>query len=97
MGGAKPSHKFFRTRRPLDVYGGLDDLGVELAEYVNVPATIGAVISSGKASLAEMSTVLGLEDVYDILEVITVDTHNRELIEEAIKARRAREAGNAGG
>ena len=44
-----------------------------------------------------MSTVLGLEDDYDILEVITVDTHNRELIEEAIKARRAREAGNAGG
>lgn len=33
-------------------------------------------ISSGKASFAELSSVLGLEDLHDILEVIAIDAHN---------------------
>lgn len=52
----------------------------DLMEYVNVPPTIGAVISSGKATLHELNTVLGIEDVYTILEVIAIDAHNRHVL-----------------
>lgn len=38
------------------------------------------MISSGKATLHELDTVLSLEDVYDILEVISVDAHNQRLL-----------------
>lgn len=36
-------------------------------------------VSSGKATLAELSTVLGVEDLYDLIEIITVDYFNRAL------------------
>lgn len=48
---------------------------------MNVPPTIGMVISHDKALAAPLSTVLGLEDLHDIIEVILVDAHNRRLIE----------------
>lgn len=47
-----------------------------LAEYVNVPRAIGAAISGNLALLGPLSTTLGLEDLYDILEVKQVDGHN---------------------
>jgi hypothetical protein len=28
----------------------------------------------------ELDTVYGLEDLYDLLEILTVDTHNRRLL-----------------
>lgn len=53
--------------------------GREYADYVNIPRTIGTVISSGKATLVELDTVLGSEDVYDLLEIITVDAYNSQI------------------
>jgi hypothetical protein len=50
---------------------------------VNVPRTIGAVISSGKATMAELETVLGIEDVYDLLEIITIDAYNKRVAEKS--------------
>jgi len=44
------------------------------------------VISAGKATLAELNTVLGLEDLYDILEVIAVDNHNRSVMQRRASA-----------
>lgn len=38
------------------------------------------MISSGKATLVELDTVLGQEDLYDLLEVISVDAHNRRIL-----------------
>lgn len=55
---------------------------------MNVPPTIGAALSSGKASMTELTTTLGLEDLYDILEVIEVDAHNRRKTADWIKANR---------
>jgi hypothetical protein len=44
------------------------------------------VISSGKATLLEMREKYYLEDVYNIIEIISVDTHNRLVaIEQAKK------------
>ena len=38
------------------------------------------MISSGKATLVELDTVLGMDDLYDLLEIIMVDAHNRAII-----------------
>lgn len=39
------------------------------------------------ATVAELDTVLGLEDVYDILEVMSVDAHNRRAVNKALAER----------
>lgn len=38
------------------------------------------MISSGKATIVELGTVLGYEDLLDLLEIIIIDGHNRRLI-----------------
>jgi len=48
-----------------------------------VPRTIGAVISSKLATKVELDTVLGMEDVYDLLEIIMVDAHNKHIAEKS--------------
>jgi hypothetical protein len=40
---------------------------------------VGSVISAGKASLAELSTILGVADLYRLLEIIDVDAYNDKL------------------
>jgi hypothetical protein len=41
-----------------------------------VPRTIATVVSSRHATLHELDTVYGLEDLWLLLEIITVDAHN---------------------
>lgn len=41
---------------------------------------IGTAISTGKATLADLSTVLGLEDLHDIIEVIAIDSYNARIL-----------------
>jgi len=43
-----------------------------------VPPTIATAISSKLATLHELDTVYGLEDLWDLLEINTVNTHNTE-------------------
>lgn len=45
--------------------------------YQNVPQSIGVVVSSNRATLHELQTVYGTKDLYDLLEIIAVDLHNR--------------------
>lgn len=47
-----------------------------MMRYVNVPLTIGAVLSARMATLHELQTVLGMGDLYDMLEVISIDNFN---------------------
>jgi hypothetical protein len=47
-----------------------------------VPFTIGTVVSLGKATLHELDTVYGVEDLYDMLEVAAIDAHNQRLVAE---------------
>ena len=35
------------------------------------------VVSSGMATLHELQTVYGVEDVYNLAEIVSVDNHNR--------------------
>jgi hypothetical protein len=60
----------------------VDDDIPGLVEYANLPPTIGAVVSADKATLHECETVYSVEDVYLMLEVISVDSHNRRAAEE---------------
>ena len=43
---------------------------------MNVPRVLATVIRSRLATLHELDTVYGTRDLYDFLEIITVDAHN---------------------
>ena len=77
-----PARKFFIGRNEVETNLDLGDFGggASLAKYPNVPPAIGAVISAGKATLHELSTVYGTEDLYLMLEIIVVDAINRRLL-----------------
>ena len=40
------------------------------------------MISAGVATLNELQTVYGTEDLYDLLEIVTVDSYNKALAAE---------------
>lgn len=48
---------------------------------MNVPPTIHAAINSGLTTMTELNTTLGLEGLYDILEIAEVNAHNDRLVE----------------
>ncbi|WP_417903433.1 transcription elongation factor GreA [Candidatus Sodalis pierantonius] len=39
-------------------------------------------MSAGKASKVELDTVLGVPDLWDLLEIIRVDAHNARVMQE---------------
>lgn len=43
---------------------------------------IGIVVSRRLATLHELDTVYGAEDVYDLLEIATVDAYNNNVMNE---------------
>jgi hypothetical protein len=47
-----------------------------LIGYANVPRAIATIISADKATLVELQSALGVEDAYDLLEIISVDNYN---------------------
>jgi len=58
----------------------MDSNIVGLADYVNVPKTIATVVSSKLATLFELDSVYGVEDMWRLLEIITVDNYNRMVV-----------------
>lgn len=50
-----------------------------MVEYQNIPRTIGIVVSKGLATLAELDTVYGSEDLADLLEIAMIDAHNANI------------------
>lgn len=61
--------------------------GARLIDYRNVPPTIGAVLSRKMATFRDLDEHLGMEDLYDILEVISIDDYNMSEIRRAQEAR----------
>lgn len=51
-----------------------------LAQTVNVSYLASQVMTTGLASYVELDSVLGLEDVLNILEVFQVSEHNKMLV-----------------
>lgn len=74
------THGFFTSRRPVNLRqlkgGGKEK---PFAEYKNVPAITGTLVSSRLATLHELDTVYGVEDAYNLLEVVTIDGYNKVL------------------
>lgn len=54
----------------------------KLITYLNVPQTIATAMTSRLASKIELDTVYGIEDLWEILEVHTVNSHNERVIQE---------------
>ncbi len=50
-----------------------------------MPPNIAAVISRHPHMLHDLQTVYGSEDLYNLLEVIAVDAHNRRVLSEVRK------------
>ena len=48
--------------------------------YVNVPPMIGSVVNSRLATLHELETVYGLEDLYNLYEIILIKTANEQAV-----------------
>jgi hypothetical protein len=46
---------------------------------LNLSAIIATLLSKRMATLHELDTVYGVRDVYDMLEVVTVDDYNNAL------------------
>lgn len=51
--------------------------GGRIVDYVNLPPLIGMIVSSGHATLAELQSVYGVGDAFNLSEVIAVDVFNR--------------------
>ncbi|WP_277963902.1 hypothetical protein [Pseudomonas sp. RIT-To-2] len=57
-----------------------------MVDYLNMPRTVATCVSSRLATLHELDTVYGLEDMWGLLEVNTVDTHNANVAKKAEEA-----------
>lgn len=51
-----------------------------LVKCENVPSTIATVVSSKLATLIELDTVYGTEDLWRLLEINTVENYNQMVI-----------------
>lgn len=51
-----------------------------LVQYENIPSTIATVVSSKLATLIELDTVYGTEDLWRLLEINTVENYNQMVI-----------------
>lgn len=45
--------------------------------FVNVPRIVGALVAARLATLHELQTIYGVEDAYNLLEILSVDNHTR--------------------
>lgn len=54
-----------------------------LMTYANLPATVGCVVSSGLATLVELDEKLGVRDLYDLVEIVMVDSFNKKKLAKA--------------
>jgi hypothetical protein len=51
-----------------------------LLEYANLPRAIGTVVSRRMATLHELQSVYGAEDLYNMLEILVIDNYNERVL-----------------
>jgi hypothetical protein len=44
-----------------------------------VSELIGIIVSNKLATYSELDTILGLEDMYDLIEILTIDAYNARI------------------
>ena len=72
-------------RREVKIEDDVGDAAGGLLEYLNVPRSIGAVISGKMATLHECDTVYSAQDVYNMIEIMRIDAHNAKIIRDLDK------------
>ena len=71
------SFRFFESRRPIAfAEAGPSGTRPALIDTPNICRPMAIVLSSKLATLRELQTVYGLRDMYDLLEIATVDNYN---------------------
>ena len=75
------AYGFFFRRRQVD-FGvrSASTSNNRLVEYQATPQTIATVVSSRLATLHELDTVYGVEDMWILLEIHAVDRHNAYIV-----------------
>ena len=70
------AYGFFFKRKQIDF--GVRQVGKtkRLVEYQAAPKTIATAISSRLATLNELDTVYGVQDLWTLLEIYAIDQHN---------------------
>jgi hypothetical protein len=58
---------------------GEDDCPAGLLSTVNVDTATSAIVCAGKASLRELQEFYSIRDMYDILEIISIENYNKIL------------------
>ena len=56
--------------------------------YVNVPPMIGSVVNSKLATLYELQSIYGTEDLFDLYEIIIIKIANEQKVMDRIKEKR---------
>ena len=59
-----------------------------MASYVNVPPMIGSVVNSRLATLYELETIYGIEDLYNLYEIIIIKVANEQKMMDKAQERR---------
>jgi hypothetical protein len=72
--GAETSPGFFAGRRDLNIGSFTSPVG--LVELANVPKLIGTLVMHNMATLYELQTVYGVQDAWDLLEILAVNKEN---------------------
>ncbi|CBX21317.1 unnamed protein product [Neisseria lactamica Y92-1009] len=75
-GGVCIAYRFFATRLWPDLGIGRGG-GSRQQGYLNLTQTIGALVSSRICTLHELQTVYGLEDAFNLLEIVNTDAFNK--------------------
>ena len=57
-------------------------------DYKNIDSLIGAIVSSGKATLKELKESYTIEDAFNLYEIIATDAYNERLAIEHAKKRK---------
>lgn len=56
--------------------------------YVNVPPLIASVVNSRLATLNELQTIYGLEDLYDLYEIVIIKIANQQKMNKKAREKR---------
>lgn len=56
-----------------------ETLPAKLVSPVNISPTINAIICSGKATYTELQEKLSVQDMYNLLEIISVENFNQRV------------------
>ena len=74
---------FFSGRSPVKTRSFDHGETGNLLEYPNVTPRLGMLYSHDKSLIGPLTSTLGIEDMYDLIEVVLIDSHNDRVLAKA--------------